>query len=115
MDPFTRLALVASLCVGCFGASPTLQAHTPAEGLPLSFARATGAEATLEQWPGGNRKARKITRKSRRRTFLKTRGSAVKTMFARKQGARKYKKASKQGFNKADKSAAPPKKAGCNG
>lgn len=56
-----------------------------------------------------------MTRKSRRRTFLKTRGSAVKTMFARKSRNRKFKKASKQGFNKADKSAAPPKRAGCNG
>lgn len=115
MKLLTRLILVAGLCVGGFGASPTLEAHPLAEALPLSFADITHASATSDKWPGGNRQARKVTRKSRRRTFLKTRGSAVKTMFARKKQSRNYKKASKQGFNKADKSAAPKKKAGCPG
>ncbi len=108
-----RLALALGFSIACFGESRTLLA-TPIQ-LATPLEAEARANATLDQWPGGNRKARKMTRKSRRRTFLKTRGSAVKTMFARKSRNRKFKKASKQGFNKADKSAAPPKRAGCNG
>ncbi len=64
--------------------------------------------------PGLNKKARRISRKSRRHTIGKTRGSAAKTRGAVKKRGRGYQKASRKGFNRANKRAAPKKKAGCN-
>ncbi len=63
--------------------------------------------------PGLNRKARRISRKSRRHTLGKTRGSAAKTRGAVKKRGRGYEKASRRGFDRANKRAAPKKKAGC--
>ena len=88
---------------------------SPSEASAATTAQQPPERVSSESWPGGNRKARRISNRARRRTLFKTRGSAIKTMLSRKRQGKKFKRASKQGFNKADKSSAPPKKVGCNG
>ena len=107
MKPFLLAVLSAVLC---FGASPTAARAALANTTSIA-----ASEATADTWPGGNRKARRITKRARKRTNGITQFAAVKVMKRRKAKRKKYKRAAQQGFHRADKAAAPRKKSGCNG
>jgi len=65
-------------------------------------------------WPWGWRKRQhRANKRARKRTMRYTKGSARKTMGARKRKGSKYKKASRKGFGKANQKAAPKKRTGC--
>lgn len=101
-----KVALSAALsAVLCFGASPTY----------ANGAAPTEAATQTDVWPGGNKKARKITKRARKRTLGITKFAAFKVMKRRKAKRKKFQRAQKSGFNRADKSGAPRKKSGCNG
>ena len=105
MKPFLLAALSAVLC---FGASPT-----PAHAAVSSAVASSAAETADDAWPGGNRKARRITKRARKRTNGITQFAAFKVMKRRKAKRKKFKRAAQQGFHRADRSAAPRKKTGC--
>lgn len=105
-----RVVLLSALFAAlCFGASPT---YATAE---VCSARVSQAEPATEGWPGGNKKARKMSRRARKRTLGITKFTAFKVMKRRKAKRKKLQRAQKSGFHKADKRKAKRKKAGCNG
>ena len=117
MKLFLLAALSAVLCFSTFGSA---QGRLPSASPTVASAAvgttnaALSAQSTAEAWPGGNRKARRITKRARKRTNGITQFAAFKVMKRRKAKRKKFKRAAQQGFHRADKSAAPRKKVGCN-
>ena len=64
-------------------------------------------------WPGSNKRARRISRRARKRTFGITKLSAFKVMKRRKDKRRKFKRSGPR--NQEAKGRAPKKKEGCPG
>ena len=98
------VALLATAALLCFGVSPTSLAAAEA---PLS----TSVSAEVEAWPGGNRKARRITKRARKRTMGITQFAALKVMKRRKAQRKKLKRAASR--DKMARGIAPAKKTGC--
>ena len=74
---------------------------------------AAGAPSELASWPGGNKRARRITRRARKRTLGITKFTALKVMKRRKSRRKKLRRNGSR--DKAGKSALPVKKTGCPG
>ena len=109
------ILLMSSLLGGVLVAVANVAVEGPQLSVPLAIEEVTLPQNPLSTTvgPGLNRKARRISRRSRRRTLFKTRGSAAKTRSAVKRRGRGYDRAARKGFNQADKAKATKKKKGC--
>ena len=95
-------ALLLALCgVVCFGVSPTGAMAAPPAVVTVE----------AEAWPGGNTKARRITKRARKRTDGITKLAAFKVMKRRKAKRKKLKRSASR--DKAARGVAPAKKVGC--
>ena len=103
--------LLLSCLLCCFGVSLPAATLASPPAAPADLLTLDGQRPAA--WPGSNKRARRITKRARKRTFGITKISAFKVMKRRKARRKKMRRSGSR--DKAAKGVLPVKKVGCPG